>query len=182
MYDVIRRDILQVLTDLGNLLKSNDNKNPTKIKELSNHVIHNASVFQDEDSVSVAIMIYSLSKIMERDHVDCAKFLNILSSAIEALKANNDESFRKSMKSMFDNIRSMDKKLKLYIYEVINQAQIKKGCKMCEHGLSVARAAEILGISQWELMNYLGKTTMLDNFSESIKVSSRLKFARSLFA
>ena len=89
--------------------------------------------------------------------------------------------FRKSIKNIFNFIRIVDEKLKMYINEVINQARIKKGCKLCEHGISVARSAEVLGISRWELMHYLGKTTLIDQFSEPVNVSNRLKIARSLF-
>ena len=70
----------------------------------------------------------------------------------------------------------------MYIHEVINQAQIKKGCKLCEHGISIARASEVLGISQWELMHYIGKTTLIDQFSEPVNVTKRLKIARSMFS
>lgn len=184
MHDPIKKDILAVLTKLVEILKVKEESDVTEIKELSNHVIHNASVFQDEDSVSVAILIYSLSKIIERKQMDLdyGKILGMINSCIENLKSSNDEGFRKSIKSIFNFIRAIDEKLKLYINEVINQAQIKKGCKLCEHGISVARAAEVLGISQWELMHYMGQTTVLDQFSEPVNISKRLKIARSLFS
>ena len=181
MYDIIKRDILAVLNDLVEILKVKEESDIVKIKELSNHVIHNASVFQDEDSVSVAILIYALSKVIERKQrdVDYEKLSSMLNSCI--LNLNDDDTFRKSIKTIFNFIRIMDEKLKLYIHEVINQAQIKKGCKLCEHGISIARASEVLGISQWELMHYIGKTTLIDQFSEPVNVAKRLKIARSLF-
>ena len=184
MYDIIKKDILSVLNQLIEILKLKEETDIAQIKELSNHVIHNASIFQDEGSISVAILIYSLSKIIERDlkNLDYNKILSMLNSCVSNLKNNEDDEFRKSIKNIFNFIKTLDKKLKLYIYEVINQAQIKKGCKLCEHGISVARASEVLGISQWELMHYLGKTTLIDKFSEPINVSNRLKTARSLFS
>ncbi len=183
MHDIIKRDILAVLNDLVEILKVKEESDIVEIKKLSNHVIHNASIFQDEDSISIAILIYSLSKIIERKQkdLDYAKVLSMLNSCISYLKDNQDEAFRKSIKNIFNFIRTMDQKLKLYINEVINQAQIKKGCKLCEHGISVARASEVLGISQWELMHYIGKTTLIDQFSEPVNVSKRLKIARRLF-
>lgn len=184
MHDIIKKDITAVLNDLAELLKAREESDIVQIKMLSNHVIHNASVFQDEDSISVAILIYSLSKIIERKQkdLDYGKVLNMLNSCISGLKNNQDEEFRKSIKNVFNFIRTIDEKLKLYIHEVINQAQIKKGCKLCEHGISVARASEVLGISQWELMHYLGKTTIIDQFSEPVNVLKRLKIARGFFA
>ena len=183
MHDIIKKDIIAVLSDLIEILKVKEESDIVQMKELSNHVIHNASVFQDEDSISVAILIYSLSKIIERKQrdMDYGRVMAMLNSCISSLRNNDDNGFRKSIRSVFDFIRAMDQKLKLYIHEVINQAQIKKGCKLCEHGISIARASEVLGISQWELMHYLGKTTIIDQFGEAVNVSKRLKIARSLF-
>ena len=183
MHDIIKKDILAVLTKLAEILKLREETDIAEIKELSNHVVHNASVFQDEDSVSVAILIYSLSKIIERKQkdLDYTSVLSMINSCIENARNNNDEGFRKSIKNIFNFIRTIDERLKLYINEVINQAQIRKGCKLCEHGISVARASEVLGISQWELMHYLGKTTILDQFNESVNILKRLKVARGLF-
>jgi len=184
MHELIKKDILAVLNELVGILKVKEEADVVDVKKLSNHVIHNASVFQDEDSISVAILIYALSKIIDRNQkdLDYGKVLRMLNSCISNLTGNNDNGFRKSIKNIFNFIRTMDEKLKLYIHEVINQAQIKKGCKLCEHGISAARSAEVLGISQWELMHYLGKTTIIDQFSEPVNVSSRLKFARGLFS
>lgn len=184
MHDIIKKDIIAVLVELVDILKVKEEGDISEIKKLSNHVIHNASVFQDEDSISIAILIYSLSKIIERKEkdLDYGKLLNMLNSCISSLKNNEDENFRKSVKNIFNFIRTIDEKLRLYIHEVINQAQIKKGCKLCEHGISIARASEVLGISQWELMHYIGKTTLIDQFSEPVNVSYRLKIARSLFS
>ena len=184
MIEIIKRDIISVLSKVAEILKVKEETDVAEIKELSNHVIHNASVFQDEDSISIAILIYSLSKIIERKQkdLDYEKVLSMLNSCISSLKNNQDEEFRKSIKNIFNFIRTIDEKLKLYIHEVINQAQIKKGCKLCEHGISVARASEVLGISQWELMHYLGKTTLIDQFSEPVNVLKRLKIARGFFA
>jgi len=184
MQGQIKRDIIAVLSELSEILKVKEEADTAKIKELSNHVIHNASVFQDEDSISIAILIYSLSKIMERNdnHFDYNRIIGMIDSSISNLKSGNDDGFRKSIRNIFNFIRAIDKRLKLYIYEVINQAQIKKGCKLCEHGISVARASEILGISQWELMHYLGKTTLMDQLSEPVNVAKRLKIARGLFS
>lgn len=184
MHDIIKKDILAVLGELLEILKVKEERGISQIKELSNHVIHNASVFQDEDSISVAILIYSVSKIMERGqkNLDYGKLLGMLNSCISSLKSSQDDMFRKSIKNIFGFIRSTDEKLKMYIHEVINQAQIKKGCKLCEHGISVARASEVLGISQWELMRYLGKTTLIERFSEPVNVSKRLAAARGMFS
>lgn len=183
MNDIIKKDIIAVLTELIGILKYKDESDVLEIKELSNHIIHNASVFQDEDSVSIAVLIYSLSKIIERKQraIDYKRLADMVNTSIAALQNGDEQEFRKSIKNIFSFIRAIDEKLKLYISEVINQAQIKKGCKLCEHGISAARASEVLGISQWELMHYIGKTTLIDKNNEPVNIFRRMKIARSLF-
>lgn len=184
MNEITKKDILFILSDSIKILKVKDEKDIIELKELSNHTIHNASVFQDEDSVSIAILIYSLSKVIERKfgEIDFNSVLSLLTSAAGSLVKDDIGEYRKAIKKLFSLISKIDSRLKLYIGEVIRQAQIKKGSQLYKHGISLARAAEILGISQWELMNYVGHTKITDAAAEAVDVKSRLNFARRLFA
>jgi len=106
--------------------------------------------------------------------------LKLIRKARNNLEQNEIDGYRMVIRDLFDFISSLDTKLKLYIEKVINQAQIKKGSKLYAHGISLARAAEILGISQWELMFYIGKTRMAD-VGGGVGVKQRLNYARGLF-
>ncbi len=126
-------------------------------------------------------MVYSLSKVIERKGIsDYAVLSNLLKDAKENLEEGKIEKYREGIKKLFVFISKIDSELKLYIEKVINQAQIKEGSKLYEHGLSLARVSEILGISQWELMFYVGKTKLSD-ISEEINVKKRLDYTRGLF-
>lgn len=179
MNPIVKKDILAVLAKVIMSLKENDF---TTLGELSNHVIHDASIFQDDDSVSFAILVYALSKTIQRC-IECghpvAKFQSILQDACAALERDDDNRYREKVRTIFTTIQSADAKLRLYIEEVINKAKIKKGSKLHEHGISVARTAEILGIGQWELMSYVGKTWLGDVGTDDVK--KRVEFARKLF-
>lgn len=183
MNKIIKKDILSIISKTIEILKVKEEKDVIELKYLSNHTIHNASIFQDEDSVSIAILIYSLSKSIERKlgELNLKPILDLLSSSSNYLKKDNIDEYRKTIKKLFSLISKIDAKLKLYIEEVIKQAQIKKGSQLYRHGISLARAAEILGISQWELMNYIGHTKITD-FESRSDIESRLKFTRGLFA
>jgi len=184
MNEIIKKDILSILSSTIEILKVKEEKDIVEMKELSNHTIHNASIFQDEDSISVAILIYSLSKIIERKQgeLNYTNITNMLKAAYNSLDKNDADDYRKRIKKLFNFISTVDTKLKLYIEEVINQALIKKGSKLYEHGISLARAAEVLGVSQWELMFYIGKTKISDAYeAELVSLKSRLNYARSLF-
>ncbi|MBU0535499.1 MAG: hypothetical protein KKE20_00930 [Nanoarchaeota archaeon] len=180
MEEVVKKDILTVLRELIILLEDEEY---AEIKELSNHIIHNASIFQDQDSVTAAVIIYAISKIMERTvekrSVIGNKLVSAINESITLLEKERIEEYRLAVKKLLKTISEHDDRLHFFIEEVVRQAQIKKGSKLYEHGISAAHAAEILGISQWELMSYLGKTTLGE--VAPIDIKERLEFARSLF-
>jgi len=180
---IIKSDTLRIIDKVIGILMVKEEKDITEIKNISNQTIHNASVFQDECSVSIAVAIYSLSKILERQQgsLNYNMFIRILEKARKALINNNIPNFTHAIKKLFSEISKIDSKLKLYIQEVVNQSQINKGSKLCKHGVSCARASHVMGISQWELMGYLGKTKLHENVIESLDIRTRLKFARNLF-
>ena len=177
MNKTVRNDIISLLQNSLTAIKNGDS---FRLKELSNTNIHNASIFQDEDSLSISVVIYALSKII--DHTPKKKaILSHLQKALTALQANNDNRYRQTMKALIKAVRVEDYRLKKFVSSVIDQAQLKKGCALCEHGLSVEHAANIFGISRWELMQYLGKTQASEQSSERIPTEQRLSLARSLF-
>ena len=96
------------------------------------------------------------------------------------LHNENIGGYKFAIKGVFKEIAKTESKIKVYIEEVIHQAQIKKGSKIFEHGISIARASEMLGISQWELMRYIGKTSITEYAGAEI-TKKRLKIARELF-
>ena len=184
MNKIVQKDILSILSGVKGILEIEEEKDVAEIKKLSNHIIHDSSIFQDEDSISIAILVYSLSKIIERKqgNLNYKPIRDLISKSIDYLDKSDVDNYRDNIKKLFRLISSIDSKLKFYIEEVIKQSQIKKAGRIYAHGISLGRAAEILGISQWALLSYIGKTTISDVPEEIINVRSRLKFARGLFS
>jgi len=180
MRQIIKDDILAVLKDVIAALKEGDF---ITIGKLSNHIIHDASIFQEEDPLSLAVLVYALSKLIhrcvERQH-EHPSVLQQLEKAHQVLEQNKYDEYRGLVKNILREISQCDSRLKLYIREVIEQAKIKKASKLHEHGISIARTAELLGVDQWELQNYIGKT-VTEIPPNGITVQDRLRKARSLF-
>lgn len=178
----IKEDIIDVLEQSINIIKE---QKFSDLKELSNHTIHDASIFQDEDSISIAILTYAISKTIERCceiGTPYEKISQLVTNAKDFLKADREDDYRKTIKELFAVINGIDNKMKMFIEEVIDKARVKKGSKMYEHGISISKTADLLGISQWELMSYIGKTQMADaQIPEAVPVKQRLQIARSLF-
>ena len=179
----IKQDLIDILGRIIRLAKKkkDDIDISSEIRKLSNHTIHNASIFQDEDSVSLAVLTYALSKIMQRNTRIDARILQKLESAKSLLKEDRFGQYRQEIKDVFKAVSAVDTKLKLYIEQIINQARIRKGSRLFYHGISLARASEMFNISQWELMSYIGKTTLAEDTFFKEDVRSRIAYAKKIF-
>jgi hypothetical protein len=176
MNEIIKNDNIKIIEESISALKQKD---VLKLKEISDHTIHNASIFQDEDSITIAVLVYALSKILERGIENHYWFEKKLEFAKIQLIKENINFYRKAIKDIFSQIAVVDSKLKIYVQEVIEKAKIKKGAKLYYHGISLARTASVLGLTQWELMNYIGK--LEEPKTTTANIRERLSFARKLF-
>ena len=178
LYEEERKEMVKLLIEAINIIKKNDS---LKLGDLSNHIIHTASIFQNREIVMLAVIIHALSKILERMMYldeDVAKMLN---ESKEFLEKDDVQSYNRKMKKLLDHISKQDKRLGRYMQKVINEARIKKGANIYEHGVSLGQAADILGLTHWELMHYVGKTKIHDKEKEKMQLKERLAHARSLF-
>lgn len=171
MRKIIKEDIISVLTQVVDKI---DKKEYSEIEELSNHVIHDASIFQDEDSISIAVLIYSIYKVLTKYSFNVYHIKKALLECINYLKKDDITSFRDKIRSIFRIVETIDKEFSSYVDEVINKAKIKKAVKIYDHGISLARAAEILNISQWELLNYLGNVREKEEYKDKLDVAEEI--------
>jgi hypothetical protein len=108
--------------------------------------------------------------------------MGLLKKAHSNLQKNNDAAYRSAIKELMRMLTKLDTKVKFYIAQVVERAKIKKGSKLHEHGLSMQRVSTILGISLWELMPYLGKTTLTEEGLTQKGLKGRLQLARRLLS
>lgn len=178
MNDIVRKDIIDVLAKAVDII---NHQNFYELRELSNHVIHNASIFQDKDSITIAVIIYALSKILRESEGYDKSVISKLEDAKHLLEKNDSENYTIAIKALLADISTQDSKIRFYFHEVLERAQINKASKIYEHGISLAQVSEALGISRWELMEYIGKTTISDSFDDISDVIDRVKFTRLIF-
>jgi len=179
--------VIRVLEEAKIALKKDDS---VKIRELSNKTLHSASIYQDPDNISIAVILYALSKIIEREnykqYAGWNKFekayLLALDKAINDLKKENIPHYRKHIGEIRKAIRALSGNLKTYIDEVFRKAEINKASRLHEHGLSAAKTAKILGITLWELNKYVGQTGIADvNLAYTRDLDIRIKAAQEMF-
>jgi predicted RNA-binding protein len=172
------------------LIKSIEEENIGKIKELSNRTIHSATINQDTESINIAIIVYAISKIIERkkyrQYPEWPEFYEKLKFYVEechkSLKQKNFEMFRENLMKIGECIKILKGNLREYIEFIFRKAKINKGSRIYEHGISFTQTAEILGISLWELAEYVGQTG-IGNVELSITkdVKERIKILEKVF-
>ncbi len=174
----VKNDIIAVLESSIQAIKNAD---IVALKEESDHIVHGSAIYQHQESIQTAIVIYALSKILERGKTIDVRMLDAMRKAIDFIKVDNYRGFNTEIKSMLDIISKVDDQLSRYMQHIVTEAQIKKGSKIYEHGISLGKTAEMFGLSQWELMKYVGKTRMSEYMADTIPIEQRLQFARGLF-
>lgn len=154
--------LIELLKQAQKALKEGDS---LTLKELSNQTIHCATSIQDEGSVTSAVLIYTLSKLIERkEYIDIKnwdrfvrRINSFLALAEKALRQNNYEAYEKHLWRARKSLTVISVNIKPYIQEVMRKASINKASKIYEHGLSLGKTAKLLGITQWELAEYTGQ-------------------------
>ncbi len=181
-------NILDILSKTKEAVKRQD---IVLIKDLSNRTIHSASIYGDTDNIAVAVIVYVLSKIVERkkyqEYKDWPAFfqacMNGISIAMIALQKNDIEKFRTALKEIRKRISKISGHLRSYIREVFRKAEINKASRIYEHGISMQQTAELLGISIFELAEYAGGTGIGDvDLSITKDIRERIKIAKEIFA
>jgi len=184
------KEIDNILNILKETKKAIQNNHSFIIKNLSNQTIHTASLTQDKDNISVAVIIYSLAKIFGREDYKTLNgwnnfqkiTLNSLELSIKDLEENNLEKFRKDFEFLTRAINKISGKLKRYIEEVLEKAKINKASRLYEHGLSLEKTSKLLGLSMFDLANYAGQTGISEVIlGKTINTKTRIKWLKELF-
>ncbi len=175
---------------LSSARKALEQEDAAKLRTLSDQTIHSASVYQHTDYILVAVIIYSLSKIVERKNALQISQWNIfvkninflLTSCVSSLQQKKHAQFLKFLNTTKQKLEQESGDMRPLIKEVLRKASINKASKIYEHGLSLAKTTKLLGISQWELSEYIGSKEIPQSYlNKTIDVKSRVKMAMEFF-
>jgi hypothetical protein len=182
-----KENVLRILQEAKTAIRNNDS---VKLKELSNQTIHTASITQDSDNIAVAVVVYSLSKIIERKEYETFsgwknfyKTINLaVDNSINSIKKNDNQKLKDSLLLIQKSISKLSGKLKDYIQDVFRKAEINKASKIYEHGISMEKTASLLGITMFELASYAGQKPDANmSLSNTVDIKSRIKTAEEFF-
>ncbi|MEM3113198.1 MAG: hypothetical protein QXI33_02120 [Candidatus Pacearchaeota archaeon] len=170
--------------------KAAQNNDTLALKQLSNQTIHSSAIYHDTDNILVAIVLYALSKLIERkdmfSEIEYKKYLNYyfntIDESIECISKNKCDIFRSKIGGLSD-IKGLSGDLRRSVEDVFRKARINKASKIYEHGISMETTAKLLGISLWELAEYSGQTSISDGeLNKTVDIKKRVKMAMEFFS
>ncbi len=182
-----RENLLRIFKETKEAVGRGDS---AKINSLSNQTVNSASLLQDPDRIAVAVIVYSLSKILSKE--DYRKlsgwdkfykdYMIEINKIIIDLERNDDQKFREHIEHIRKIIDKLSGGLKENVQDVFRKASINKASKIYEHGISMEKTAKLLGVSVWELASYAGgKEFAYSDLGKTIDVKSRIKLAMDFF-
>jgi hypothetical protein len=183
-----KEHLIHVLEEARRALRSG---NQLKLQHLSDQTIHSSSIYQHTDYIVTAVIIYTLSKLLARKEKTRIKgwdkFVRkadgFFSLAIKSLAENNSEAFIGHLGRIKNAITNLSVVLKPYVEEVMRKASINKASKIYEHGISLSKTAELLGVTQWELADYIGQKNISDvNHNFTLNEKRRAQMAMEFFS
>lgn len=182
-----RKNILDILKNSRKALRTDD---VLLLRDMSNRTVHSSSISKDPDSIAIAVTIYALAKIIERkkytQYREWPSFFKRISedvdNAITSIEKKDFAKFRDYMQDIRNAVDKLSGHLKLYIQDVFRKASINKASRIYEHGISMQETTRLLGITQWELAEYVGTTGIADvDLSLTMPIKDRLNLAKKLF-
>src|SRR3990167_5442532 len=98
MDESVKNDVLDVLRKANQFLQK-PSQSLYEMRKLSDHTIHNSSIFQDELSISAAILVHCLSKIIEHAGagIDYAQIQKGIAQAVELLVKGDTEGYQQAI-------------------------------------------------------------------------------------
>jgi len=181
-----RENLLRILKESREAIKEHD---LVKLKELSNQTVHSASITSDTDSILVAVIIYSLGKIIERTKYGTKECISIckfsmteLQKAETALNKNDEVTFKGSLEAIMDFVSKLSPDLKKDVQDILRKASVNKAAKIYEHGISMEQTAKLLGVSMYELASYAGQKGSANvPLAKTQSVKDRINLAMEMF-
>ena len=172
-------NIIRILEEAKVALREKDT---LKLKQLSDQTNNTASRTQDADNIAVAVIVYSLGKIIERGYVEnLTGIVREIDNVVKSVR-KNDSLLGKNLKQLRAEIGKISPRMKKHIQDVFRKASINKASKIYGHGVSMENTAKLLGITVWELASYAGQAEISDApETKTLGVKERIKIVKGIF-
>ncbi len=182
-----RENVLRILKETKTAMGKGD---AATVKSLSNQTINTASLTQDPDNIALAVVVYSLGKVIERHQYQEFKgwdgffsaVINAIGLSIKDIEMGKEDKVGEDLGKITKEVEKLSGTFKKYIQDVFWKARINKASKIYEHGISMEKTAKLLGITLYELASYAGQARIDDApLENTMDVKKRIKIAMEMF-
>jgi hypothetical protein len=182
MKEIVRKSLIKDIKRTFDILEHKEAKDVEELRKLSDHTIGDVALYKNLDAVSLAVLIYSIYKVLPcikpEDYKDLVDNLKLSHKKLSDKKFG---AYNRYLSKCFNVVKKCNAAVKTHINDVFHAAKLKKGSTLLAHGLSVSRAAEVMGISRWDLQEYTGKTRQFEFGPEKVRATKRIQMAMELF-
>ena len=134
--DEVCEDLIKTLTEIEKALKQRDGD---LLNNLSDHTIHISTIYLEKRTVYIAMISYSLGKIIAKSKFNKEYLKNLdpflelilkdISELIDCLKNKNFKGVDETIEVLLKEISDFDSSFGSYVQKIIEFARIKKGSK-----------------------------------------------------
>lgn len=182
-----KKDVLDTLSET---IESLETKQYADLHMISDHLLHSITIHQEKTLIDLSIAIYVLNKILEKEkytnHLKVKDFvkkmLHLFKDMQKCMQKSDDAGFEKLVAETLISLQTFSRSIKFYIDDLLHFAKIKKGTKLYEHGISLGKAAELVGVAKWDLMPAIGETAIHEQLVAPKNINEkRIAFTEKIF-
>lgn len=177
-----------LLNAISEIVSAFKRRNSNLLRAASNRCAEATALEEGKVFITLAIFSYVLAKLLEkprylgrkRDDVfeEVEKGLN---ECLEHARAGKVEKIEKAVESLNSEINEIDVADKRYITGLFEKGKLKVAARLYAQGVSLGRAAELVGVDRHDVQSYAGKTMMYDRLPSVGGIEDRLKKVRKIF-
>lgn len=153
------------------------------IKRISKDCINDASLTNDYEMAKIAVISYSLFKMLTKEHFfENRQWPSVSKNITDSLEksrlaAERDQhrAFKKQMKNTIHKIEEIDLELSHFARTLYEKSKIKQASSAYALGLSLSQAADLTGANKKELQHYIGATRIHDEEPITTGILQRIR-------
>jgi len=175
--------LLKAIGSLREFLRKED---ALKLRLLSNESIKKAALEDDRELASIALVAYSLHKVMSKEHhMRSPKWksrkktiLSGIKKANIAIEKQDMGAFHKCINSIAFELQKMDRSFGRYMQGLFDKARVKCAADAYFFGLSLSQASDLTNADRKAVQEYVGFTRSHDKNEMEEGIGKRLKAFR----
>ncbi len=173
----------QYMIRIKNAFKDRDS---FKLREISNDAMKEAVLSGDKELANIAVLAYSLSKILSKLHFrrreEWKKFAKETEKTLYGLVGESKEGNLSGIcDTLINLVERIDHGAGNYTRGLVFKARVKLASQAYALGLSLSSAAELTGADKYELTRYVGATKIHDRpFVKTISPADRYKIIKGV--